>query len=309
MDNNSQININDLSNIQEINDNLEQSQMSILNQLNNEGNFINQNQIYNSNSQISMNNFENNYNQIHENMNNLNNINIPYFSDSPLNQMNYYMQQMMNNNPLLMNNNLNQQMINNYNQIFMNNNLNQQTINNNSLLMNNNLNQQMNNNNPFFINNNFNQEILPNNDQTFVNNNLNPKIKNNINISQGLNLYLKNTRGKKKIININPYSKVSDLFKIIRKRFKSKHFFLLYNALKISKDEERPLLYIFENNAKILILDQLLDENVDIDANIIVANDNHPKFNLNNLHGVFETLFIKRDRKNYKRKFRKRIFK
>lgn len=93
MDNNNKININELSKIQKIDDNFNQSQMSLLNQLNNEGNFINKNQINNSNNQILMNNFENNYNPIHMNINNANNINIPYFSDNPLYKNNYFIQQ------------------------------------------------------------------------------------------------------------------------------------------------------------------------------------------------------------------------
>lgn len=40
---------------------------------------------------------------------------------------------------------------------------------------------------------------------------------NNINISQGINLYISHSQGKKMKINISTYSKVSDLFKIIRK--------------------------------------------------------------------------------------------
>ena len=41
--------------------------------------------------------------------------------------------------------------------------------------------------------------------------------------------------------------------------------------------------HINNNNNTILLLAGLLDEDVDVDASIIVINDNHQKFNINNL--------------------------
>ena len=67
MDNNNQININELSQIQENDDNISQSQMSLLNEMNNSGNFMGQTQFnINLNNQISMNNFQNNYNPFYK---------------------------------------------------------------------------------------------------------------------------------------------------------------------------------------------------------------------------------------------------
>jgi len=110
MYNNNQININEISQIQENDDSYSQSQMSLLNEMNQGGNSMNQNQFnININKQMPMNNFQYNYNPFYFNINN-NNFNNPN----------------SNNNPIFMHNNLSQQIMmnNNNNQIFMNNNIN-----------------------------------------------------------------------------------------------------------------------------------------------------------------------------------------
>ena len=63
MANNNQFNINELSQIQEDNNDESITQMSILNQLDNGVNFLNQGQFTNSFDQIQMNNFQNINNQ------------------------------------------------------------------------------------------------------------------------------------------------------------------------------------------------------------------------------------------------------
>jgi len=63
-----------------------------------------------------------------------------------------------------------------------------------------------------------------------------------------------------------------------------------------------------KNNDSLMLFELYLDEDVEIDANIIVTNNNHPKFNLNNFW-IIETLFIERNRQKYKRKFPKQLFK
>lgn len=232
MDNNNQININELSGIQENDDNFSQSQMSLLNEMNNAGNFMGQIQFNNNiNNQIPMNNFQNNYN--------------PFY------------------NPFYINNN---------------NNFNIPNFNNNQLFMY--------NNNPRFMNNNNNQQIL-----------------NNINICEEINLCLMHTNGHKEEIKISPYAKGSDLFDIVKEKFQIKNFCLLSNGYVIQENNQ-PLFYSgIKNNDKILILELYLDENVDIDVSIIVTNDNHPKFNINNLNAILKLCLLKEIGKKIKENF------
>ena len=210
MDNNNQFNFNELSQIQENNDANEESQISLMNQLINEGIFLNQNQFNNSFNQIPINNFQNNYNQINFNNAN-NNINIPNF----------------NNNPLFINNNAIQQMMNNY-------------------------------------------------------------------FSQNINLTIRLMELDLNI-SISPLAKTSDIYKIIKKNYPRYH---CKNYMMLSKgsvlDQEIPLyLNRIQNGDIILLCEALLDENVGVDASIIVTNDNHPKFNLNNLYGSLRLCLLK----------------
>ena len=61
--------------------------------------------------------------------------------------------------------------------------------------------------------------------------------------------------------------------------------------------------HINNNNNTILLLAGLLDEDVDVDASIIVINDNHPKFNINNLFGLMRLCLLKENSKKIKNNF------
>ena len=61
--------------------------------------------------------------------------------------------------------------------------------------------------------------------------------------------------------------------------------------------------HINNNNNTILLLAGLLDEDVDVDASIIVINDNHPKFNINNLFGLMRLCLLKEIGKKIKNNF------
>ena len=61
--------------------------------------------------------------------------------------------------------------------------------------------------------------------------------------------------------------------------------------------------HINNNNNIILLLAGLLDEDVDVDASIIVINDNHPKFNINNVFGLMRLCLLKEIGKKIKNNF------
>ena len=61
--------------------------------------------------------------------------------------------------------------------------------------------------------------------------------------------------------------------------------------------------HINNNNNTILLLAGLLDEDVDVDASIIVINDNHPKFNINILFGLMRLCLLKENSKKIKNNF------
>ena len=87
---------------------------------------------------------------------------------------------------------------------------------------------------------------------------------------------------KEIVIKISPYAKVSDLYDIVKENLKIKRFLLLFSGNALPKKDE-PLFYFgIKNNDKLLIYELYLNENVDIELTIIVTNDNHPKFNINN---------------------------
>jgi hypothetical protein len=52
-----------------------------------------------------------------------------------------------------------------------------------------------------------------------------------------------------------------------------------------------------------LIYELYLNENVDIDVTIIVTNDNHPKFNINNLNSILKLCLLKELGKKIKKNF------
>ena len=213
--------LNKLSQIQDDNKSVSsQSQMSLLNELNNGSNSLDQSQLSNSSDLFPINNFQNNLHRMIINNANNNANNWPF-----------------NNNPLFMNNSLEQQK---------------------------------------------------------MNNNKNHIITLRILTPIGINIK----------INISPFAKVSELYKIIEKEYPQfkNIFFLNCGKLLI---EEKTLISqkINNNNNTILLLAGLLDEDVDVDASIIVINDNHPKFNINNLFGLMRLCLLKENSKKIKNNF------
>ena len=109
---------------------------------------------------------------------------------------------------------------------------------------------------------------------------------------------------KEIVIKISPYAKVSDLYDIVKEKLKIKRFLLLFSGNALPKKDERPLFYFgIKNNDKMLIYELYLNENVDIDVTIIVTNDNHPKFNINNLNSILKLCLLKELGKKIKKNF------
>ena len=218
---NNQLNMDELSQIQDDNKSVSsQSQMSLLNELNNGSNSLDQSQLSNSSDLFPINNFQNNLHRMIINNANNNANNWPF-----------------NNNPLFMNNSLEQQK---------------------------------------------------------MNNNKNHIITLRIVTSIGINIK----------INISPFAKVSELYKIIEKEYPQfKNIFFLNCGEVLIKEKTLISQKINNNNNTILLLAGLLDEDVDVDASIIVINDNHPKFNINNLFGLMRLCLLKEIGKKIKNNF------
>ena len=167
----------------------------------------------------------------------------------------------------------------------------------------------MNNHNHIFMNNNLNQQINNNNNQLFMNNNLNFQMMNNNFTNHKINVKIISADQRiYSIISISPHALAFDLLKQIKEQYPYINIEKTYLICKGNMVHKFASLSAnkIKNNDTILIFNFLLEENVNVDASIIVTNDNHPKFYLNNLYGLLRLCLLKEIGKKIKQNFQEK---